>query len=192
MPDLERAIVWKPAVAIVAVIALFGCSSSSKTTKTTTPATVTPTIPLITTTTVAGPGIDPCTLLTAQDAKKLTGLAVTRTPVTNADGIRACRYAAGTSGGAEVTIKVDADPRTAHDDFPAWVQPIPGHAAGLTTNSVPNLGDEASSTRNLQVNNGIYVRRGATLVKIGAFPAVSDAALLAAARTALARLRASG
>jgi hypothetical protein len=57
---------------------------------------------------------------------------------------------------------------------------------------VPGLGNEASATHNLLVNDGIYVRRGATLVKIGAYPAVADAALLTAARSALARLRAAG
>ena len=188
MPDLERAILWKPAVAIVAVIGLFGCSSSSKTS---TPTTSTPAIPPITVTTVAAPKIDPCTLLTAQDATKLTGLPMKRTPVTGTAGTVACTYAAGTAGGAEVTLKVDTSAAAAHADFPSWVQPIPGTAAGLTTSSVPGLGNEASSTHHLNVNDGIYVRRGATLVKIGAHPAASDAALLTAARNALARLRAA-
>ena len=103
-----------------------------------------------------------------------------------------CAYAAGTKAGAEITVRFDTDAAVAHDEFPSWVQPIPGHAAGLTVTSVPGLGNEASATHNLPVNDGIYVRRGPTLIKIGAFPAVSNAALIAAARTALARLRAAG
>jgi len=181
---------WKRAVILVAVITVAGCSGSSS--KSGTTPTISPTVPLITTTTVAGPAIDPCTLLTAQDALKLTGKAMKFTPATGFSGTRVCSYAAGKSAGAELTLKVDADPRTAHEEFPDWVQPIPGHAAGLTTTSVPNLGDEASATHNLIINDGIYVRMGAVLVKIGAFPAVKDAALLAAARTALARVRAAG
>ena len=180
----------KSVIAVVAVLAFVGCSGSSS--KTTTPPTVTPTIPPITSTTTATSPIDPCTLLTMQDASKLIGKAVKRKPVTGTAGTTACEYAAGTAGGAEITLKVDTDARHAHDDFSSWVQPIPGVAAGLTVTSVPNLGNEASSTHNRIVNDGIYFRRGATLVKIGAFPAVPDAALLAAARIALARLRAAG
>ena len=183
-------LIRKPVVVVVAVLALAGCSGSSS--KASTPTTVTPTIPPITSTTTVIPAIDPCTLLTAQDATQLIGKTVKRTPVVGTGGVTACTYAAGTSGGAEITVKVDANAKAAHDEFPAWVQPIPGVAAGLTVASVPNLGNEASSTHNLNVNDGIYVRRGATLVKIGAYPAVGDAALLAAAKTALARLRASG
>ena len=187
---LEDTLIRKSVVAVVAVLALVGCSGSSS--KTSTPPTVTPTIPPITPTTTATPPIDPCTLLTAQDATKLVGKTVKRTPVTATGGVSACEYAAGTSGGAEITLKVDTDALHAHDEFFSWVQPIPGVAAGLTVTSVPNLGNEASSTHHLNVNDGIYFRRGATLVKIGAFPAVGEAALLTAARTALARLRAAG
>jgi hypothetical protein len=183
-------LIRKSAVAVVAALALVGCSGSSS--KTSAPTTVTPTIPPITSTTIPTPVVDPCALLTVQDASKLVGKPVKRTPLTGVAGVLACKYAAGTSGGAQITVKVDTDATTAHDEFSAWVQPIPGFAPGLTVTSVPNLGNEASSTRNRNVNDGIYVRRGATLVKIGAYPAVGDAALLAAAKTALARLRDAG
>ena len=167
---------WKSAVAIVAVFTLVNCSgSSSKTAASTT----------------LRPTIDPCTLLTAQDASKLIGKPVKRATPAGSSG-PLCMYAAGTTAGAEITVRLDADAPTAHSDFPTWVQPFPGRAAGLTVTSVPNLGHEASATHNLNVNDAVYVRRGAALMKIGAYPAVADAALIAAARTALGRIKSAG
>jgi hypothetical protein len=178
-------LIRKPAVAVVAILALAGCSGSSS--KTSTPPTVTPTIPPISSTTFVSPKIDPCRLLTAQDAAKLTGRTMKRALVSGSGAI-ICTYAAGTSAGAEITVKFDPTGLAAHDEFPSWVQPIPGVAVGRTTTSVPGVGSEATESRTQQVNDGIYVRQDATLIKIGAFPAVSDAALRAAAKTALARL----
>jgi len=61
-------------------------------------------------------------------------------------------------------------------------------ANGLTVTQISKLGDEASETRTGNVNDGIYVRSGAVLVKIGAYPAASDAALRVAALQALSRV----
>ena len=131
--------------------------------------------------------IDPCRLLTASEATKLVGIAVKRS-AGGGPGSLYCKYAAANSAGAEVTIKVDANAAAAHAGYPSWVQPIPGVANGLTVTQISKLGDEASETRTGNVNDGIYVRSGAVLVKIGAYPAASDAALRVAALQALSRV----
>jgi hypothetical protein len=130
--------------------------------------------------------VDPCTLLTLAEASTLTGHPLKHTRG-GGPGSLLCVYAAGNAG-AEVTVKVDSDAATAHAEFPDWVQPLGGHAIGLILKAVPNLGDEASETRYRDVNDGIYVRKGAALIKIGAYPPATDAALRAAATTALGRL----
>jgi hypothetical protein len=175
----------------LSVVALVGCSSSGKpgasTTITAPKVSTGEVLPLTQDTTVAQT-IDPCSLLTAPEASKLAGVAkVTRT-LGGGTGSLLCVYAAGKSAGAEVTVKVDASPSEARNEFPSWVQPLQGTAKGLTRGSVPGLGDEATQTRNGAVNAGIFARRGAALVKIGAYPPPSLALLKAAAKTALSRI----
>ncbi|MGO9876508.1 MAG: DUF3558 family protein [Acidimicrobiia bacterium] len=175
------------ALAGLCALALAACSSgSSKATTTTQPATTVTSGPLTTPTDVAQK-VDPCRLLTASEATSLVGIAVKRS-AGGGPGSLYCKYAAATSAGAEVTVKVDASPAAARAGYPSWVQPIPGVANGLTVTQVSNLGDEASETRSGNVNDGIYVRNGAVLVKIGAYPAVSEAALRVAALHALSRV----
>ena len=177
----------KAAVALLCVCALASCSTgkSANNTPTTftslTPgATVPNSIDIPQT-------IDPCTLLTVAEASRLAGKAVTRS-AGGGKGSLDCIYANGASVGAEVTVKVDKDAASAHAEFPAWVQPIPGIAPGLNVTQISNLGNEAAETRKGKINAGIYVRKGATLVKIGVHPAATEALLKAAARTALGRL----
>jgi hypothetical protein len=67
------------------------------------------------------------------------------------------------------------------------VQPVPGQAVGLKVTTVSHLGNEASATHLPKVNDGIYVRKGAVLIKIGAYPPASNAALRVAAIRALKR-----
>ena len=68
------------------------------------------------------------------------------------------------------------------------MQPFKGNPVGLTITSIPSLGSEANKTLNGTVNAGIYVRKGATLVKIGVYPPAKNAALRAAVTAALGRL----
>ena len=174
----------------LAAVALAGCSSSGK------PAATNPTVSLPavgallpkTQGTTVPQTIDPCTLLTQPEAAKLVGGAkVTRTSGGGA-GSLLCVYSLGNSASAEVTVKIDANATEATNDYPSWVQPIQGNAKGLTKGTVPGLGDEATQTRNGDVNAGIFARRGAALVKIGAYPPPSLALLKAAAKTALSRI----
>jgi hypothetical protein len=174
----------------LSAVALVGCSSSGK------PAATTPSVSLPavgavlpkTQGTTVPQTIDPCTLLTAPEASKLVGGAkVIRTSGGGA-GSLLCVYSAGKSASAEVTVKIDANATEATNDYPNWVQPIQGNAKGLTKGTVPALGDEATQTRNGDVNAGIFVRRGKALVKIGAYPPPSLALLKAAAKTALGRI----
>jgi len=174
----------------LSAVALAGCSSSGK------PNATNPTISLppvgavlpATQGTTVPQSIDPCTLLTAPEAAKLVGGAkVTRTSGGGA-GSLLCVYSAGKSASAELTVKIDANAADAANEFPSWVQPIQGTAKGLTRGTVPGLGDQATQTRNQDVNAGIFVRRGNALVKIGAYPPPSLALLKAAAKTALGRI----
>ena len=174
-------------MAILSALALAACSSGSKGA---TPATTPPTIPsvgaVLPGTTTVAQTVNPCTLLTVAEATKLAGHPVKLTRG-GGPGALLCVYTGG-GAGAEVTVKVDTDAAAAHAEFPSWVQPLGGQATGLILKAVPNLGDEASETRYRDVNDGIYVRKGASLIKIGAYPPATDAALRAAAATALGRL----
>jgi hypothetical protein len=183
---------WKSALAILVALALAGCSSSGSGKPN---ANVTGTTQI-----AAQPGdqlpvttdipqtLDPCTLLTLPEAIELAAGPVTRT-AGGGPGSLNCVYTHGTTRGAEVSVKVDSDAATAHKDFPSWVQPIPGATAtGLVVTKIKNLGDEATLTRNGVVNDGIYVRRGAALIKIGADPSAPTGLLMTAARTALTRV----
>jgi len=180
--------VRKAALALLCVCALASCSSSGKSANNT-PTTFTSLTPGATVpNSIDIPQtIDPCNLLTVAEASRLAGKAVTRS-AGGGKGSVDCIYANGPSVGAEVTVKVDKDAATAHAEFPNWVQPIPGVASGLKVSQIANLGNEAAETRNGKINAGIYVRKGATLVKIGVHPAATEAMLKAAARTALGRL----
>jgi hypothetical protein len=177
----------KAALAALCALALAACSSgSSKAT------TTTQTVPSVSTGAIPTPTdlpqtVDPCRLLTAPEAKELVGIAVKRS-AGGGPGSLYCKYAAATSAGAEVTVKVDANAAAARAGYTSWVQPIPGVAKGLTVRPISNLGDQATETRSGNVNDGIYVRSGAVLVKIGAYPAVSLDALKAAALRALSRV----
>jgi hypothetical protein len=180
---------------IVSVVAFVGCSSSASSksgaganSDTTTNVAPGGTLP---STTTAPSAIDACKLLTAPEASRLAGATVklaSKSANSALSGSLNCIYAAGTSAGAELSVKVDADAATAHAGYPDWVQPIPGVAAGLVRTELTNLGDEASETRTGNVNDAIYVRKGAVLVKIGVYPPAGDAALRAAALTALSRV----
>jgi hypothetical protein len=133
---------------------------------------------------VAVPSPDACTLLTAKDASTLAGQPLTVAANASATD---CRYnAAGGpgAGGVEIHIRVDASATQAHADFPRWVLPV---AMASVPPGVPvaGVGDEAA-TRQGPVATGIYIRRGATLVKIGVHPPVTDNARLTAAATAAA------
>jgi len=127
---------------------------------------------------------DACTLLSAKDASTLAGQPLT--PAANASATD-CRFdAAGGpgAGGVEIHIRVDASAAQAHADFPRWVMPV---AMASMPQGVPlsGIGDEAA-TRQGPVASGIYIRKGATLVKIGVHPPVTDIARLTAAATAAA------
>ena len=177
-------------VLTLSAVALVGCSSSGKPSVSNTtlslpkagavlPATQGTTVPQT---------IDPCTLLTAAEASKLVGGAKVVKSKGGGAGSLLCVYSLGNSASAEVTVKIDATEVDAANEFPNWVQPIQGIAKGLTRGTVPALGDEATQTRNGDVNAGIYTRRGKALVKIGAYPPPSLALLKAAAKTALNRI----
>ncbi len=185
---------WKSGIVVLSLsgLALVGCSSSG------TPEGSKPTVSLPavgavlprTQGTSVPQKLDPCTLFTAPEAAKLMtpGATVTRSSGGGV-GSLLCVYTGGKSTGAEIAVKIDASPADAHNEFPNWVQPIPGTAAGLTRNSVPALGEEATWTRNSNVNAGIFVQRGNALVKIGAYPPPPLAALKAAAKVALSRIK---
>ncbi len=176
------------ALAGLCAVALAACSSGSTKAATTTSQPA-PTVSsgVLTTPTDVPQKVDPCRLLTASEATTLVGIPV-KCAAGGGPGSLYCKYAAATSAGAEVTVKVDASAAAARAGYPTWVQPIPGVANGLTVTQVSNLGDEASETRSGDVNDGIYVRNGAVLVKIGAYPAVSLGALRVAALLALSRV----
>jgi hypothetical protein len=179
---------WKSVLAILCALALASCSSSGSSKAGST--TVTSLVPgpgqTLTNTTDVPQNLDPCTILTVQQASALAGATVVKTSGGGVGSLD-CVYAAGKTKGAEITIKVDSTPAAAQAEFPAWVQPISGLANGLTVKQVANLGDEASTTRNGKINSGIYVRKGALLVKIGTHPAVTQAALVTAVKLAIAK-----
>ncbi len=130
---------------------------------------------------------DACKLLNAQDASKVAGVPVTAGPHSAAFN---CAYH-GTGGpaanGVEITWREHPDAAAAHAAFPRWVLPVARPTPGLTTTQVSGIGDEATLVHN-PITSGIYFRRGALLVKIGAHPPAADAALKAAASTVLSRL----
>jgi hypothetical protein len=183
--------VSKSALAALCALGLAGlaaCSSSAS--KSSTATTILPsgvkagaTLP---TPTDVPQKLNPCTLLTASEASKLVGVTVTKS-AGGGTGALFCKYAAGSTAGAEITVKVVSTPAAAHAQFASWVQPVPGQAVGLKVTTVSHLGNEASATHLPKVNDGIYVRKGAVLVKIGAYPPASDAALRVAAIRALKR-----
>jgi hypothetical protein len=196
------AVKTKSAVVLAFGLLLIGCSSRSSvgdpvtestlarpTPTSSTTTTTTPTIrPAPASTTPGLPtSINPCTLFTAADASRLTGKPLTR--VTGTDlGSGTCAYSAGTVViGAELTVKVDASADAAHAEFAVWVQPVPVTAPGFSVTRIANLGDEAKVTHS-GFSDGVYFRDAAVLVKIGVYPPVSDAALIAAANAARARL----
>jgi hypothetical protein len=130
---------------------------------------------------------DACQLLNQQDASTLAGVPVT-VPRHNAAFVCAYRGAGGpAANGVEITWREYPDAGAAHAAFPRWVLPVAGPTPGLTTTPAPGIGDEATVMRN-PITSGIYFRRGAVLVKIGTHPPAADAALKAAAGTALSRL----
>ena len=175
------------ACAVLLALALASCSSSGKgTANTGTTFTALSPGATVPTQTDTPQTADPCKLMTVTEASQLAGATV-KLSSGGGPGSLACVYSAK-SAGAEITVKVDTDAAAAHTEFPTWVQPIPGHAVGLTITKLTGLGDEAMLSRNKTVNDGIYVRKGATLVKIGVYPPATVAALKAAARTALGRV----
>ena len=184
----------KPALAVVCAVvlalALASCSSSGSgkagSTETSTTFTGLATGAQVPTVTDVPQTIDPCKLMTVTEATRLAGAPV-KLSSGGGPGSLDCVYT-GKSAGAEVTVKVDKDEQAANAEFPSWVQPIPGQAAGLTTTQIDNLGNEASKTQNRNVNDAIYVRRGAVLLKIGVYPPAGTPALRAAATTALGRV----
>lgn len=180
--------VQKPVLAALCALVLASCSSSSSSAPTHTATTLTNLYPgaTVPNATDTPQTIDPCTLLTVADTSNLAHAAVRRSSG-GGPGSLDCIYA-GVSAGAEVTVKVDKNAATAIADFPSWVQPIPGFAPGLKVTRIARLGDEATVTRNGKINAGIYVRKGAVLIKIGAHPAPTNAALQFAVTTALGRV----
>jgi hypothetical protein len=180
--------VSKSVLVALCALALAACSSSGS--KSSTATTILPsgvqagaTLP---TPTDVPQKLNPCALLTASEASKLVGVTVTKS-AGGGTGALFCKYTAGSTAGAEITVKVVSTPAAAHAQFASWVQPIPGRAAGLKVTTVSHLGNEASATHQPKVNDGIYVRKGAVLIKIGAYPPASDAALRVAAIRALQR-----
>jgi hypothetical protein len=182
--------VSKSALVALCALALAACSSSGSGSKSSTATTILPagiqagaTVP---TPTDVPQKLNPCALMTAAEASKLVGVTVTKS-AGGGTGALYCKYAAGSTAGAEITVKVASTPAAAHAQFGSWVQPIPGRAPALKVTAVSHLGNEASATHQPKVNDGIYVRKGAVLIKIGAYPPASDAALRVAAIRALQR-----
>ena len=181
-----------PIILSLSAIALVGCSSSGKpdaTGPTVSRPKVGQVLPRTQATTVPQT-LDPCALMTAADAAKLTGGVKMTRSSGGGVGSLLCVYSGGKTTGAEITVRIDANAADAHTDFPTFVEPIPGgEAKGLTKTAVTGIGQEAVQTRNLDVNAAIFVRRGNALVKLGAYPPPSLAALKAAAKTALSRIK---
>ena len=73
-------------------------------------------------------------------------------------------------------------------DVPKDLKPGEKRTVTFTITPETGIGDEASATHSGTVIDGIFFRHGAVLVKIGAHPPVSNAALQAAANTVLGRL----
>ncbi len=133
----------------------------------------------------------PCQLLTAQDAKTLGGFSVADPDEDRTE----CSYArAGQSPLAIPPDVVDfkilalSDSAAAKTRFPRWsVRDTQGPETKVS--NVPSLADEAFISRTPSDNlSGIAFRKGARMMSIGVHPAVSDAALVAAAKAVLARL----
>jgi hypothetical protein len=133
---------------------------------------------------------DACQLLSAQDASRLIGFAVTRA---EHSGSINCRYnkpgGPMSFDGVEITVRQEASADAAHARFPRWVVPFPPQPKDMTLTPVTGVGDEATITHTSAAVgiSGIYFRRGAVLVKIGVHPPPTDAAITAAGKTAVSR-----
>ncbi|HWS47816.1 MAG TPA: hypothetical protein VN636_18285 [Acidimicrobiia bacterium] len=179
----------RTAAGLALALLLASCSSSARSTSGTTIPAGTPgaSVPA----TVPGRPVDACTLLTAQDASRLTRVAMVRQPP-DTSGPGLCQYAASTNAATTVQIegKVDPDGATAQAEYPTWMQAIVS-GPGFTVTPVSGFADGATIVHSAGFD-AIAFRRGPVLVKIGVDPATSPAALRFAAATALARLESSG
>ena len=104
--------------------------------------------------------IDPCTVLTAQEASKLAGGTLTKTEGGGVGSLR-CLYTAGDNAGVQVTVKVEADAAAAENEFPDWVHPLQATPKGLVESAVTGLGDEASQTAQPKGERGHLLPQGA-------------------------------
>ena len=170
-------------ILILSGVVLVGCSSSGSSKAKFTPGSINPE----TASTAVKQTADPCKLFTAADASKLAG-GVVMTRSSGSAGTLLCVYKSGTTASEQITVKLAADATAAHAEFPTWVHPFAGATSNVKTTTIPNLGDEASATRDTTINSGIYVRKGPWLIKIGGHPAATNAQLRVAANAALGRL----
>ena len=133
-----------------------------------------------------------CALLTATDAQLLGGFKATADSTNAPSGCIYKRTGAPVVDPdvVEITVRSYPDAATAHTAYPKWVKPLTRPSPIMSWVPVSGVGDEATfaHTSLTPPNAAIYFRSGATLVKIGVFPAPSDSALAVAARTVVSRM----
>ena len=140
--------------------------------------------------------IDPCQLVTSQEASQLAGASFgSGNEQTSPGGHRICVYGSGTNA-VTVVVGQASDPATAQADAQAAEQQVGAlNAAGVHTSQVSGLGDWASFvslTEPANVNgSGMFVLKGSTFFGISALKqgsAPTQNAMQAEAQTVLGRL----
>ena len=136
-----------------------------------------------------------CALLTAAEATTLGSFPATVDSSGDLSTGNSCVYkrtGAGTLDPdvVEITTRTDPDAKTAHADYPRWVNPLLKPNPIMIWTPVPGVGDEATieHTTLKPGSDGISFRSGAVLVKMGVYPPASDSALATAARTMVSRM----
>jgi hypothetical protein len=165
---------------MVCVLAMAGCASSRPTVRSS-----------VTTTTAAQAKVpvDPCVLLPAAEASALAARRLTRSG-DDRPGSGGCSYtSADAAVTAEILLKADPDDAFAQADYPAWVKSVVS-APGFKVTPLRGPGDSATLIQS-ESFDAILFRHGNVLVKIGAGPKATPAALKVAANRAIRRLGAA-
>jgi hypothetical protein len=170
------------AVAMLGLLAAAcGSSGSGNASPTTSPSATSPSPSA-----VAGP-IDPCTLVTLDEAAALAKTQLTKIPTSGANAANTCEYVSATRT-SEVLVgyKIYADAATARSAYQVAAQQMV--QKGVAPVDVTGVGDAATLFHNGTILSAIAFAKGSYGVVIVVHPAPSDGALQAAGFTAASRL----
>jgi hypothetical protein len=189
---MYRPIRLKWYLAAAAMLGLVACSSNATATASPTPNSGSAKAAAPVAAAAPNPSqVDRCTLLTAQEASQMAGVAVVYTQGGGVGYTGPCVYTAGHAVNIAINLYSASDAASAKAYFDAGVQLA--QSKGITATVISSLGDSAAAYRTPRAPGAaaIWVLKGAvvldigTLIVSGAIPTMD--ALQAAAKIALGR-----